>query len=146
MRWPTTAKPKEIRPESEDVLWMAGLRAVHSSFDKNERTNADPPSTVAEADAIVRYLGVRFTVPGPPRRTVGPFLRIQPEHIKTENGLRFLVDPWGNPYHAEIYKNPSSSLVHFRVWSLGPDGQEGPVPFSRVEEITDPRDRDNIRK
>jgi hypothetical protein len=80
-----------------------------------------------------------------PSGKCGSFLIIQSQYVKTVNGLRIMVDQWGQPYRMDIFKDPSDpQKMVVRVWSLGPDGQEGPVPFSRVQTVTDPRDEDNI--
>jgi len=47
-----------------------------------------------------------------PKKWVGPYLEKDP------------VDPWGNPYGYEL--NSGDQLGdQFRIWSFGPDGQEG---------------------
>jgi hypothetical protein len=103
------------------------------------------PGEMAEPNAVCRYLGTQLTLQGSPPGRNGSFLIIHPRFIRTVNGLQIMVDQWGNPYRMDILKDPANpQRVLVRVWSLGPDGQEGPVPFSRVQTVTDPRDRDNI--
>lgn len=99
-----------------------------------------------EADALARYLCTTTTDPKT-GRSIGPFLSLgrgQSLNVNLPSGpTQLLIDPFGRPYRLDVVKDASGKPC-VRVWSLGPDGQEGPVPFSRVQPITDPRDQDNI--
>jgi type II secretory pathway pseudopilin PulG len=138
---PRTSSPRE----NPTRLLIDGILCSMASY----RLNCDscPPSTgtielatgttkpfaegePAEADAIRRYLGRQVA---------------QPESIKIVNGLSIVVDQWGNPFRLDFVRDPSDpQKTKVRVWSLGPDGQEGPVPFSRAKDRSDPRDQDNL--
>jgi prepilin-type N-terminal cleavage/methylation domain-containing protein len=56
----------------------------------------------------------------------------------------------GEPYHPTAnpadpnYTPPPERTVEVKVWSLGPDGKGGPLPFSHVKTATDPADVDHI--
>lgn len=100
----------------------------------------------AEADSLHRYLCSPLSHPVT-GRIVEPFLPAAPRFSVPANPpsgpTRIVVDLFGHPFRYDIVQDEKGNLRP-RVWSIGPDGKEGPVPFSRAQDRSHPYDEDNI--
>ena len=143
VRLPSAKLVNDVATAAETyVMWFKANPSRTGTIDL-DTGQATPfaPGEEAVADAIHCCFGKAFVDPGTGKAT-GPFLLIKPDQVRMVNGRLIVVDSWGNPLRFDVVPD-REVRPRLRVWSMGPDGKEGSVPFSRVDKVTDPRDEDN---